>query len=251
MMYMTSFRRVVWCRAHPLIILTLLALVFSASGFESPSWVEAQGLTQGGQPRVLSAEERAGFEAFWASLPRENVPVPDEGAAVLVVKFTDFRCPACANTHFAYQGIFARHERRSPGRIKVISKDYPLDSRCNPFLAGSGSPGSCEAAAAVHMAAKKGQGAAMEDWLYRNHATLTPEGVRQAAERIAGVTNFDEQYPAAIELVKADAAQGQRLKVQRTPTFFINGVRVEGGLAPEFLDAAISYEMKRASGQGR
>ena len=36
----------------------------------------------------------------------------------------------------------------------------------------------------------------MEDWLYANHATLTPASVRQAAADVGGVTDFDAQYPA-------------------------------------------------------
>ncbi len=31
-----------------------------------------------------------------------------------------------------------------------------------------------------------------------------------------------------------------------TPTFFINGVRIDGGLRPEYLDAAIELELKKA-----
>jgi hypothetical protein len=35
--------------------------------------------------------------------------------------------------------------------------------------------------------------------------------------------------------------------VNRTPTFFINGVKIEGGLRPQFFDAAIAFELKRAT----
>jgi protein-disulfide isomerase len=35
--------------------------------------------------------------------------------------------------------------------------------------------------------------------------------------------------------------------VKATPTFFINGVRIEGGLKPEFLDQAIAHELRVAA----
>jgi protein-disulfide isomerase len=46
--------------------------------------------------------------------------------------------------------------------------------------------------------------------------------------------------------VKQDAELGNQLRVQGTPTFFINGVRIDGGLRPEYLDAAIEHELKKA-----
>jgi protein-disulfide isomerase len=39
---------------------------------------------------------------------------------------------------------------------------------------------------------------------------------------------------------------GGRLAIQGTPTFFINGVRIEGSPRAEYLDAAIAHELRRA-----
>jgi protein-disulfide isomerase len=43
--------------------------------------------------------------------------------------------------------------------------------------------------------------------------------------------------------VKRDVALGQQLRVTQTPTFFINGVKVDGAWAPQFFDQAIAYEL--------
>ena len=51
--------------------------------------------------------------------------------------------------------------------------------------------------------------------------------------------------PRRSSLVKGDIALGQQLGVTGTPTFFINGVKIEG-LQAEFFDAAIAYELKQA-----
>jgi protein-disulfide isomerase len=45
--------------------------------------------------------------------------------------------------------------------------------------------------------------------------------------------------------VKADAALGSRLGVKSTPTFFINGRLIAGGLPAAALEAAIELELKR------
>ena len=41
-------------------------------------------------------------------------------------------------------------------------------------------------------------------------------------------------------------ALGQQLKVSQTPTFFINGIKVDGAWAPQFFDQAIAYELQHA-----
>jgi protein-disulfide isomerase len=75
---------------------------------------------------------------------------------------------------------------------------------------------------------------------------LSPVTVREAAKDVAGVTDFDAAYGKAIQEVKTDASVGSVLGVTSTPTFFINGRRVKGGIPPQYLDAAIELELKRA-----
>jgi protein-disulfide isomerase len=102
---------------------------------------------------------------------------------------------------------------------------------------------------AVRLAARGGDAGVvetMEEWLYSNQQGASPEAVRDAAREIAGVTDFDEQYAAVLSDVKQDADMGGRLAIQGTPTFFINGVRIEGSPRAEYLDAAIAHELRRA-----
>jgi len=65
-------------------------------------------------------------------------------------------------------------------------------------------------------------------------------------QQVGGVADFEAQYPRVLEQVRADVALGRQLGVSSTPTFFVNGVRITGGLRPQFFDAAIAYELKRA-----
>mgnify|MGYP002260630872 CR=1 FL=1 len=36
------------------------------------------------------------------------------------------------------------------------------------------------------------------------------------------------------------------LGIIRTPTYFINGVRIDGGLPPQYLEMALQMELKKA-----
>ena len=201
---------------------------------------------RGAAAAVQSADRQSEFVRYWESQPRVQIPVSADGAAVLIVKFSDHQCPACAQSYLDYKEIFARYEAKYPGAIKVVSKDYPLEMECNSNLQRDMHPASCEAAVAARLAKLKGRGEAMEDWLYTNHATLTPAVVRQAARDVGGVTDFDAQYQATLNQVKSDIALATVLGINRTPTFFINGVRLEGGLPPAYFQMALDLELKRA-----
>lgn len=192
------------------------------------------------------ADRRAEFLRFWESQQRIQIPVPTDGAVVLVVRFSDYQCPACAQTHKDYKPILAKYAARFPGAVKLVLKDFPLERECNAGLARDLHYASCEAAAAARLAHGVGKGEAMEDWLYENQTILTPGGVRQAARDIGGVTDFDARYSAMLEQVKSDVGLASVLNIRVTPTFFINGVRLEGGLPAEYFDMAIEYELKKA-----
>jgi uncharacterized membrane protein/protein-disulfide isomerase len=186
----------------------------------------------------------AEFEKWIAAQPRVPVMVPDDGAAVVVVKFNDYQCPPCRQTYLEYKPIIDRYLSQQPGKVKYVSKDFPLEAECNT---GGVHVAGCEAAAAVRMARNRNRADAMEAWLFENQGSMSPDLVRQGVRQVAGVEDFDAQYPKMLEQVRADVAQGRQLGVNRTPTFFINGVKIEGGLRPQFFDAAIAFELKRAT----
>jgi uncharacterized membrane protein/protein-disulfide isomerase len=190
----------------------------------------------------LDGELLEQFHKWIDGQPRISLNVPSSGARVVIVKFNDYQCPACRQTYLEYKGIIARYQKAYPGQVVVINKDFPLDGECN---AGTVHPSACEAAAAVRMAKATNRAEALEEWLFANQETMTPDSVKEAARNIGQVTDFDAQYPTILKEVSADAAMGRELEVKATPTFFINGVRVQGGLRPMYFDAMVAYELKR------
>jgi uncharacterized membrane protein len=193
---------------------------------------------------TLTADEIADFERWLAQQPRLPIEVDAQGAKVVVVKFNDYQCPACRQTYIAYKGLKAKYEKLAPGQVRFVTVDYPLDSECNT---GGIHGAACEAAAAVRMAKAKNRGEAMEEWLFDNQARLTRDVVEEGVREVAQVTDFDAQYAKTLEGVRTDAQKGQKLQISGTPTFFINGIRIGGGLRPAYFDAAIAYELKHAT----
>jgi protein-disulfide isomerase len=155
-------------------------------------------------------------------------------------------CPSCAAAYRDYKPILQRYNAQYPGAITLVQKDFPLETECNSGLSRDVHMASCEAAAAERAARAKGRGEAMEDWLYTNSAVLTPAAVRHAALEVGGVTDFDAQYPSLITAIKGDIALATVLGVRVTPTFFINGVKLEGALPVQYFDLALQLELKKA-----
>lgn len=186
------------------------------------------------------------LERFMASAPRVPLVVPNDGAKVLIVKFADFQCPACSQAYQAYKPILAKYAASHPGQVKLVHKDYPLNPNCNAAVRSMLHGGACDAAVAVRLARARNRGDQLEEWLYTHQQEMTPEGVRKAALEIGQVADFDAKYQATLELVKGDIAMGNQLKVTQTPTFFINGIKIDGAWAPQFFDQAIAYELAHA-----
>ena len=207
---------------------------------------EAAGATPGTAPAPTQAQVSE-FERWYTSQLRVPLVVPAEGAKVLVVKFNDFQCPACGQSYLQYKPIFAKYEAEHPGAVRLVLKDYPLNKDCNDNMAQTLHPSACDAAVAVRLAGPHNKTETMEEWLYTHQPTMTPPGVRQAAHDLGQVADFDAKYSATIALVKSDIALGRQLGIKSTPTFFINGVKIEGALPPQYFDQAIAYELQHAA----
>jgi uncharacterized membrane protein/protein-disulfide isomerase len=195
---------------------------------------------------AATQDQRSEFERYYTSLPRMNLVIPNEGAKVLVVKFNDYQCPPCRQSYMDYKSVFAKYAASHPGQVRFVLKDFPLETECNSAVTTSLHPAACEAAATGRLAREHNRIEAFEEWVFTNQSTLTPEAVKRAAREVAQAPDFDARYPALLQQVKADVAYGQTLGVRSTPTFFINGVKVEGALPAVYFDQAIAYELAKA-----
>ena len=193
----------------------------------------------------LTQDQRTEFERWWDTQERVEMPYASDGAKVLIVKFNDYQCPPCRQTYFAYEPILAKYKDR-PKDVKYLMKHFPLDPKCNSAVPSLVHPAACDAAAAVVMARQKGTFDKLTDWFFSHQDALSPETVRTAAREVGGITDFDAEYPRAIQEVKTDASTGGVLGVGSTPTFFINGRRIKGGLPTQYFEEAIELELKRA-----
>lgn len=194
-----------------------------------------------------AASEAEKFREWYDQQPVMNPGVAADGAAVVIVKFTDYQCPACAQAHRDYKPVLEKYQASHPGAVRYVVRNFPLDPECNFNAPGGSHHASCEAAAAVRMAEGRNRGPQMQDWLYNNQQALTPQSVRQAAGAIGGVPDFDAQYARALQGIRSEIASAGALNIRSTPTFFINGRMLRGALPAPYFSQAISIELERAA----
>ena len=210
----------------------------------------AESAAQSATAQAAPADRSSEFQRWYNAQPRVPLIVPSEGAKVLIVDFSDFQCPYCRQAYVALKPIIDKYNAQQPNTVRLVLKDFPLDSKCNDSVQNGGPhPSACEAAVAVRLAKAKNREEALEEWLFSNQPAMTSETVRKAAREIGQVTDFDAKYAETIVGVKGDIAFGHTLQVSATPTMFINGVKIAGVLAPQYLDQAIAFELQRVTAQ--
>ena len=229
--------------ASPLAI--AIAVLFLGGSVSAVAFFHAERPMSSAEAGPLSQDQRSEVERYMAAAPRVALIIPAEGAKVLIVKFNDFQCPACGQSYLQYKSIFAKYEAQAPGAVRVVLKDYPLNPNCNPNVRAMVHQGACDAAVAVRLAQGRNRDA-LEDWLYTHQPQLTPAVVRQAAHDVGMVKDFDAKYASTLALVQGDVGLGEQLHVTQTPTFFVNGVKIDGMWTPQYFDQAIAYELRRA-----
>jgi protein-disulfide isomerase/uncharacterized membrane protein len=196
-------------------------------------------------PAEPAVPQSSQVDQYMDTATRRMIPVDAPGAAVVIVKFNDYQCPPCRATFEAYKPLKAKWDKEAPGKVKFVTKDYPLDGECNAGVQPGPHPIACEAAAAVRMARKQGKAEAMEDWLFANQPSLTLDGLKRAVREIGGVADFDAQYAKVLGDVRTDTSLGGFLGVRSTPTFFVNGIQMPSHEIA-VMDMAIEHELKKA-----
>jgi uncharacterized membrane protein len=195
---------------------------------------------------TLAPEQLAELHSWVDRQPRVPDAQPTGDVKVLLLKFNDYQCPSCRQAWILYQDIISKYEAAYPGAFRYESRDFPLEIECG--VGNAGHAAACEAAVAVRLAREKGRGKELEATLFdRQSMSMTREDVKAALREVAEVSDseFDARYAAVLEDVRADAQFGQRLGVNGTPTFFLNGIRL-GGLRPAAFDAVLAYELQKA-----
>ncbi len=166
-----------------------------------------------------------------------KAPKGPASAAVTLTEYADLQCPACKAAHeILTKPILAQYS----GKIRFEYKHFPLRS-IHVYA--------YEAAQASECAADQGKFWEFVDLNYAKQDALSSNALRDwAAELKLDTALFDRCVKSGIkgDAVLAEYAQGEKLGVNSTPTYFVNGVRVESNTI-EAMKAAIDAALKQVN----
>jgi protein-disulfide isomerase len=163
-------------------------------------------------------------------------------AKVTIVNYDDFQCPFCSRMHSTFfDNVFKDYA----GRVRVIYKDYPL-VEIHPWALHAAIDGNC-----------LGEQNSQAYWDFADyiHANQRTVAGKSRTDAFANLDNAAKDQAAKHQLdqdklqacvkkqdeaaVRASMAEGDKLGVDSTPTFFINGERFTGVVSEQELRGAL------------
>lgn len=152
-------------------------------------------------------------------------------AAVTLVEYSDFQCPACSAAEPTVRDI----SREFGSRIRLVYRNFPLMQH----------PYSKNAARAAEAAGKQGKFWEMHDMLFDNQAAWTNAAnvddiFKGYAEKLGlNVAQYvsDVNSPAVEQKVEADISGAIAANVNATPSFFLNGDKLNLQSFSDLTDA--------------
>ena len=139
-------------------------------------------------------------------------------APITIVDFADLQCPYCARFYPPLKEILKTY----PDQVKLVLKNFPLSFH----------PNARPAAKLAFAANEQGKYYEMVELLLQNGANVSDDKVKEYAKTLnldytklmSDVKTKDADYEKRIV---EDLDLGQKVDVQGTPSFFINGKKTQ------------------------
>ncbi len=190
------------------------------------------------------------YAHYVSSKANEGVVISDhfkgnESAAVTLTEYADFQCPACGQ----FYPIMKEVETQYGDKLRIEFKHFPLMT-IHPFA--------LPAAKAAEAAGQQGQFWQMHDKLFENQNTWSRSAAPQAyfiqyAEELGlDMPLFKKHLRSSLlqDHIESQFNEAQDLGLTGTPSFYLNGERLEFQTFEEFfgaIDAALGIAPQDAA----
>jgi len=158
---------------------------------------------------------------------------------VTMIEYSDFQCPFCGKAFTTVKQL----QQQYGDKLEIVYKQFPL-----PFH-----PFAEKAAEASLCAGDQGKFWDMHDLMFTHQDALAVSDLKGYASHLnldtaTFNTCLDSGSKAA--LIQADIAEGQKLGVSGTPTFFINGQSIVGAQPIEAFTAVLDKALGSSGSSG-
>jgi len=188
---------------------------------------------------AMAQDATAALVAKPASLP--DMAVGPAKAAVTIAEYASMSCPHCAAFE---QNVFPmlRSKYIDSGKVRFVFREFPLDIKAAAasMLARCAANGDAEKFFGVIDTLFKQQ----DQLMAQTKQTLDMVG-KQAGMSDQGVEGCLKDQGQLDRLVADQRFANEVLKVDATPTFFLNGTMLKGAMSFEELEAKIKPLLKK------
>lgn len=170
-------------------------------------------------------------------------------APVTIVKAFDFTCPYCMRT----SDVMSELVKEYGGKVRVVFKNMVVhDTAMNAHLASCGAAKQGKYLPFKKAFWEKGFGPYMESGGENKAAIEVPNllAIGKSVGLDAKKLEADMKSPACAAFIKRDMAELDPFRVTGTPTFFVNGLFIGGGLSKEAFKEIIDDKLKVAEASG-
>jgi protein-disulfide isomerase/uncharacterized membrane protein len=187
-----------------------------------------QGLSQQ-QPKAVSAERRPAMGS--------------DDSKVLVIEYSDFRCPFCAQA----SRFLKFSAKDTQDFTRFVFRHYPLDKRCNRRLSSNMHPGACLLAESAACADEQNKFWEYHDVAFETKGTVSQDVVLKIAADIGldlGAFKDCMNNRRGLKVVVDDIKDAIDAGLRSTPTLIINGRIMRGVPKPWMLNEILRYAAK-------
>lgn len=199
--------------------------------------------------KYARAQQQRNEDAQMKAALNNRVDVPVEGspasgpedARITLVEFSDFQCPFCARVN----GVLKKIRENHKAEIRFVFKNMPLRSI---------HPQAVPAAMAALAAGEQGKFWEYRDMLFSKQQEWSNGGAEAWFAKYAETLGLDvEKFKNDMNdekirgRVKEDEKLASKLGVRATPTFYVNGARVQGARDYDYFEKVIGQVSKEGA----
>ena len=170
----------------------------------------------------------------------------NKDAKVVLVEYGDFQCPGCGSAHPTVKALSEKYENE----LAFVFRNFPLTNI---------HPNARAAAAAVETAGKQGKYWEMHNLIFESQDEWSDASTSERGELFASYAQrigldknafssmLSDNSALINQKINFDIALGRKLKVEGTPSFYLNGTKLEEDKynGEEALEKTLLEEFKK------